>query len=166
MFSLIFLSDKSWLIIKNIIILRILSILGGRVLSWLIFPFYSFIFLPFYLKYLTIFVCLIGILIGYLIFRINNFFLKYFIKVYLLKYFLSSIWFIPFFSTLRVISNSLKIGIIYSQFLDFGWLEYFGGKNIFNLLKFFRIKLNKFSENYFFIYLIFFFSCIIFFILI
>lgn len=156
-FSLIILSDKSWLIIKNIIFLRIFSIFGGRILSWLIFPYYSFIFLPFYYKFLTLFVCFLGFFIGYFFFSHNNFFLKYSLKVYLLKRFLSRIWFLPFFSTLFVISDFLKIGEINLKVVDLGWIEYFGSQGIFLLLKGYSNKFINFIENFFFIIFLLFF---------
>lgn len=105
-----------------------ISIIGGSILIWLIFPYFNLIILVFYLKLLIIFICLIGSFIG--IFFINSFsinFLKInFLKLYFI-FFFSNIWFIIFIFCLGFNIFFLKIINNYKFYLDLGWLEYFGG---------------------------------------
>lgn len=68
------LNDESWIILRGIIGLLIIRIIGGRILNWLIFPFPYIICLPIYIKLLTLFVCIVGGLFGYLISLRNLFF--------------------------------------------------------------------------------------------
>jgi hypothetical protein len=125
-------------------------------LSWLIFPYCRYIYLPFYLKFLILFICFLGIIMGYFIFKIKNLnIFIYFFRFFFLKYFFSCIWFIPILSTFFISSKILLCGYKYRKILDFGWIEYYGGGGIFNILKNYRIKLNYLLTNYLFIYFIF-----------
>lgn len=78
-------NDKGLGILKVLIILTFFSIIGGRMLRWLMFPFPILVILPLYLKGLTIIVCLVGGLIGYILFRgkiIKFYKLNFFIKLF------------------------------------------------------------------------------------
>lgn len=136
------LSDERWLILKAIIVLRILSILGGRILSWLIFPFYNLIILPFYLKFLVLFVCLLGGLLGYFIYRVFN--IYYLVKRNLrlvFIYFVSLIWFIPRIFSYKLNYYFLNKGMLYLKRFDFGWNEIFRGGFINIFMKFSSLNL-------------------------
>lgn len=60
--------------IKRILILVFMSIVGGSLLRWLIFPTPVIISLPFYLKSLTLLVCIKGGFIGYILSNTSLFF--------------------------------------------------------------------------------------------
>lgn len=118
--------------------LIVLSIFGGSILIWLIFPFFNLILLSLNLKLLTLIICFLGLLFGIFVFNknkiniINFILLKY-------KFYLSLIWFIPIifcyflnFFFLNLINN-------YKFFLDLGWIEFLGG----------RFFLKNFNYNYF-----------------
>jgi len=145
-------------------LLRIFSIFGGRMLSWIIFPYNSLIILPLYLKILTLGVCIFGGILGYFLFRILKFYYKNLIFIFL-KIFYSSIWFLPFISTINLNSFFLFKGLSYIKIIDFGWREMIGGNSLFNYL----IILRKFYQNFykvqiknlFFIYIIIFLLIII-----
>lgn len=129
------LNDEGWVMLRGIFGLLFISIIGGSILSWLIFPTCQIICLPFELKILTLFVCLLGGFIGYLISNISlNFFNKS-LNYYNLSYFSGSIWFIPVISTIGVIYYPLLIGSKISKNFDQGWREYFGGQMLYNSLK-------------------------------
>ena len=147
-FTILILRDERWVILKIIVVLGFISIIGGRILSWLIFPYPYFIILPVYLKFLTIFVCLLGGGIGYFIFRIFNLFkINYFTWLYYIKGFISIIWFMPFLSTLELNYYFLFKGYLYSKNFDFGWRELFGGYYLYRGLKLLGIYYQKLQNN-------------------
>ena len=132
-----------------------LSIFGGSLLIWLIFPFNYLIVLPFYLKLLTLVICIIGGLLGYFINSLYNFYILFFNKyIILIKIFFSLIWFLPF---LRIYNNFffLNIGYYYLKIFEFGWGEFFGRLNLYkfliNLITYINlIFFLKFLNNFFF----------------
>nr|QNE85577.1 NADH dehydrogenase subunit 5 [Pegomya bicolor] len=145
-FSLNFLNDEGWIMLKSMMGLLILSIFGGSLLSWLIFPTPLVIILPYYLKLLTLLVCIIGGLIGYFISNISLFFYNKSLNYYNLSYFLGSMWFMPYISTYGLINFSLMTGKIVVKSFDQGWSEYFGGQQLyFNLMKY--SQLNQILQN-------------------
>lgn len=76
--------------------------------------------LPNYLKILTLFMCIIGGLIGYLV---SNVFLQFFNKrlnYYFLRNFFGSIWYIPIVSTVGIINTPLIIGFNVIKSFDQG----------------------------------------------
>lgn len=140
------LNDNGWVISKRITGLLIIAVLGGRILRWLIFPSPDIICLPNFLKLLTLFVCLVGGISGYLISNVSLYFNNKALKTYNITFFSGSIWFIPFLSSLGTIYYPLFIGIGVTKRFDQGWREYFGGQHLYNLLKYFSI-LNQFLQN-------------------
>lgn len=90
--------------------------------------------LPDYLKLLTLFVCVVGGLMGYLV---SNVFLFYFNKSlnrYLMSYFSGSMWSLPYISTYGIISYPLMLGGRVNKSFDQGWSEYMGGQNLYSEL--------------------------------
>ena len=128
------LNDESWIILKGILGLIIISIVGGRILSWLIFLTPYRICLPYHLKFLTLFVCIVGGLIGYLISNISLFFFNKSLNNYFMSIFFGSIWFIPYISTYGIVNYSLKLGIIVLKNFDQGWSEFLGRQNLYKQL--------------------------------
>lgn len=128
------LNDEGWVILKGIIGLLFIRIVGGRMLNWLIFPIPYIICLPFSLKILTIFVCISGGFIGYILSNINLYSLNKSLINYKISVFLGSMWFIPFISTYGIIFYPLNYGQLVSKRFDQGWSEYFGGQNLYNKL--------------------------------
>lgn len=147
-FRVLSLRDESWVILKSIFVLRLLSILGGRILSWLIFPFYSLIILPFYLKFLVIFVCIIGGLLGYFLYRFLNIYYLFLVNLNIIYInFVSLMWFIPILFSYKLNFYFLNKGIDYIKRFDFGWNEIFSGGGVYNLIKFYSLKLNILEFN-------------------
>nr|YP_009772347.1 NADH dehydrogenase subunit 5 [Sarcophaga tuberosa]QIT03252.1 NADH dehydrogenase subunit 5 [Sarcophaga tuberosa] len=144
--SLNMLNDEGWVMLKSMMGLLILSIFGGSMLSWLIFPSPMVIVLPFYLKLLTLFVCIVGGLMGYLISNASLFFLNKALNNYNSSYFLGSMWFMPYISTYGIMSYSLIVGKLVVKSFDQGWSEYFGGQQLYyNLVK--NSQLNQVLQN-------------------
>lgn len=145
-FSLNILNDEGWVMLKSIIGLLILRIFGGRILSWLIFPTPVVVVLPSYLKLLTLFVCIVGGVRGYIISNVSLFFYNKALNNYNSSYFLGSMWFIPYISTYGIINYSLIVGKMVVKSFDQGWSEYFGGQQLYyNLVK--NSQLNQILQN-------------------
>nr|YP_009228463.1 NADH dehydrogenase subunit 5 [Gonista bicolor]ALF99724.1 NADH dehydrogenase subunit 5 [Gonista bicolor] len=125
--------DKSYYISFGMISLLFIAVFGGSLLSWLIFPVPYMIVLPYYLKFLTISVVILGSYLGYLIsnFSFNN----NLISLNMLSFvsFIGSMWFMPFLSTSFISYLPLKTGYYLSKVFDYGWFELFGGQGLYSL---------------------------------
>nr|YP_007026310.1 NADH dehydrogenase subunit 5 [Lucilia porphyrina]AFV08578.1 NADH dehydrogenase subunit 5 [Lucilia porphyrina] len=144
--SLNMLNDEGWVMLKSMMGLLILSIFGGSMLSWLIFPTPVVVVLPSYLKLLTLFVCVVGGVSGYMISNISLFFYNKALNNYNFSYFLGSMWFMPYISTYGIINYSLIVGNMVVKSFDQGWSEYFGGQQLYlNLVK--NSQLNQMLQN-------------------
>nr|NP_075455.1 NADH dehydrogenase subunit 5 [Cochliomyia hominivorax]AAF78607.1 NADH dehydrogenase subunit 5 [Cochliomyia hominivorax]AIZ03386.1 NADH dehydrogenase subunit 5 [Cochliomyia hominivorax] len=144
--SLNMLNDEGWVMLKSMMGLLILSIFGGSMLSWLIFPTPMVVVLPYYLKLLTMFVCIVGGVMGYLISNVSLFFYNKALNNYNSSYFLGSMWFMPYISTYGIINYSLIVGNMVVKSFDQGWSEYFGGQQLYlNLIK--NSQLNQMLQN-------------------
>nr|QUL58870.1 NADH dehydrogenase subunit 5 [Musca vitripennis] len=144
--SLNMLNDEGWVMLKSMMGLLILSIMGGSMLSWLIFPTPEVIILPLNLKLLTLFVCIVGGLMGYLISNVSLFFMNKALMNYNCSYFLGSMWFMPYISTYGIINYPLILGKMSIKSFDQGWSEYFGGQQLYyNLVK--NSQLNQMLQN-------------------
>nr|QNE85473.1 NADH dehydrogenase subunit 5 [Haematobosca stimulans] len=140
--SLNLLNDEGWIMLKSMMGLLILSIFGGSMLSWLIFPTPVLIMLPKFLKLLTLFVCIVGGLVGYLISNVSNFFFNKALNNYNSSTFLGSMWFMPHISTYGIVNYPLLIGKLSIKSFDQGWSEYFGGQQLYLSL----VKNSQFNQ--------------------
>lgn len=132
--SLHLLSDEGWGIIKSILGLIFMAIIGGSLLSWLIFPVPYIICLPFFIKILVLITCIMGGLLGYTVSNVGLFFKNFSLFYYHTRGFLGSMWIMPYISTIGVIKPPLYFGFIVVKNIDQGWREYFGGQILFNYL--------------------------------
>nr|YP_010371615.1 NADH dehydrogenase subunit 5 [Sphegina sp.]UOW81243.1 NADH dehydrogenase subunit 5 [Sphegina sp.] len=128
------LNDESWIMLKGMLGLMMMSIFSGSILSWLIFLTPISICLPFYLKFMTLFVCLMGGLFGYMISKISLFFVNKSLNNYFMSMFFGSMWFMPFISTYGIINYSLKLGMNVLKNFDQGWSEFMGSQNLYKQL--------------------------------
>nr|WPV76895.1 NADH dehydrogenase subunit 5 [Phlebotomus chinensis] len=124
-------NDNSWIMLKSMVSLLIMAVIGGSLLMWLMFPSPEMICLPLKLKFLTLEVCILGGLLGYLISFVKLYFLNKALIYFKMSWFLGSMWFMPMLSTLGVIFYPLKLGYYLIKNLDQGWSEYFGGQNFY-----------------------------------
>nr|QOL00628.1 NADH dehydrogenase subunit 5 [Hieroglyphus annulicornis] len=125
--------DSGYYISFGMIGLLFVAVFGGSLLSWLIFPIPHMIALPYYLKFLTIFVVVLGSYLGYLI---SNFDFSYnLFSLSLLSFvsFAGSMWFMPFISTKFISYLPLKMGYYSCKSFDHGWGELFGGQGLYSL---------------------------------
>lgn len=139
------LSDTRKIIRKRIIGLLIFAVIGGSILNWLIFPFSFILRIPVFIKFFTLIICFIGGFRGFLISNINFFNRNKSINYYFFSFFSSSIWFIPFVSTIGLIFFPLNFGLKIFKSLDQGWMEYLGIQQFF-IYFIYISKLNLFFQ--------------------
>nr|URX54494.1 NADH dehydrogenase subunit 5 [Glyptotermes sp. 18 AB-2022a] len=111
--------------------LMLFAVFGGGLLSWCIFSTPSMICLPFYLSFLTIFVCLLGGWIGYSLSSASAGDSLISLNFYDASSFSGSMWFMPYFSTYGVSLPPLLLGYNSLKTSDLGWAEHFGGQGIY-----------------------------------
>nr|YP_009995526.1 NADH dehydrogenase subunit 5 [Ferdinandea cuprea]QNQ07367.1 NADH dehydrogenase subunit 5 [Ferdinandea cuprea] len=154
--SLNVLNDESWVMLRGMLVLVLMSIIGGSMLSWLIFLTPHTIILPFYLKFMTLFVCILGGLWGYLISKTSLFFFNKSLSMYLTSVFVGSMWFMPYISTYGIINYSLKYGMNVLKNFDQGWSEFMGSQNLYKQLVLFSQFYYTMQNNNLKIYLLIF----------
>nr|UEK75578.1 NADH dehydrogenase subunit 5 [Eupeodes latifasciatus]UXF58210.1 NADH dehydrogenase subunit 5 [Syrphus vitripennis] len=154
--SLNVLNDESWVMLKGMLGLMFMSIIGGSMLSWLIFPTPYMICLPYYLKFMTLFVCIMGGLLGYLISNISLFMMNKSLNNYYFSMFAGSMWFMPYLSTYGIINHSLKIGMNVVMNFDQGWSEFMGSQNLYKQLVISSQYMNFLQNNNLKVYLMIF----------
>nr|YP_973122.1 NADH dehydrogenase subunit 5 [Simosyrphus grandicornis]ABH03661.1 NADH dehydrogenase subunit 5 [Simosyrphus grandicornis] len=154
--SLNVLNDESWIMLKGMLGLMFMSIIGGSMLSWLIFMTPYTICLPYHLKYMTLFVCIVGGLVGYLISNISLFMMNKSLNNYYISVFVGSMWFMPYISTYGIINYSLKLGMNAVMNFDQGWSEFMGSQNLYKQLMVNSQFMNFLQNNNLKIYLMIF----------
>nr|YP_010701672.1 NADH dehydrogenase subunit 5 [Scaeva affinis]WCJ53233.1 NADH dehydrogenase subunit 5 [Scaeva affinis] len=154
--SLNVLNDESWVMLKGMLGLMFMSIIGGSMLSWLMFMTPYTICLPYYLKFMTLFVCIMGGLIGYLVSNMSLFMMNKSLNMYYMSMFAGSMWFMPYISTYGIINYSLKIGMNTVMNFDQGWSEFIGSQNLYKQLVSYSQFLNFLHNNNLKIYLMIF----------
>ena len=153
-FSLNILNDQGWNITFRIFVLINIAIIGGRLLNWLIFFNPVIICLPIIIKILTLFVCLLGGLIGYILRYVSLFFINKSLYFNKLSFFIGGIWFIPVISILGLIKFPLIYGLNCFKIFDLGWSEFFGGRKLYSQLKNYSLYIQEFQNNNLKIYLL------------
>nr|AWB99181.1 NADH dehydrogenase subunit 5 [Anopheles eiseni geometricus] len=148
------LNDSGWMMLFSIFFLMIMAVIGGSMLMWLMFLNPSMICLPFYMKMLTLFVCIIGGLLGYFLSNVKLFFINKSLYLYNFSNFVGSMWFMPIISTIGVINYPLKLGLYSYKSFDLGWSELFGSQMVYNQLKNYSLYLQEFQMNSLKIYLL------------
>nr|AND95981.1 NADH deshydrogenase subunit 5 [Onthophagus cf. tragus] len=135
-FSLNLISDNNnFVMLKGMSGLISLVIFGGSMLMWLMFPVPYFICLPMLMKMMVLLVVSIGMLLGYefsklkLNYSLNS--LKHLNK----SLFFSSMWNMPYLSTLGMNYYPLIMGDQIYKNIDQGWSEYLGAQNIYMNIK-------------------------------
>nr|UGN61752.1 NADH dehydrogenase subunit 5 [Cryptocercus maluogouensis] len=144
--SFCFLFEYNFNMLRGMLLLLIMSILGGSFLSWIIFPTPVMVCLPFYLKWLVLLVSFIGGWMGFEMSSLNFSGSLISLDFSKLIIFFGSMWFMPYISTYGMSFFPLFFGYYSLKVFDFGWSEYFGGQN----LNFLFMNLSGF--NYWFQY--------------
>nr|UZA61125.1 NADH dehydrogenase subunit 5 [Graptomyza sp.] len=155
------LNDEGWVMMKGMLGLMFMSIIGGSILSWLIFLTPNMICLPMMMKFMTLFVCIMGGLVGYLISKVSLFFNNKSFNNYFMSLFVGSMWFMPYISTYGIINYSLKLGMNIFKNFDQGWSEFIGSQNLYIQLVNFSKLNNMLMNNNLKVYLLIFILWII-----
>nr|YP_010159300.1 NADH dehydrogenase subunit 5 [Perlesta teaysia]QRG31746.1 NADH dehydrogenase subunit 5 [Perlesta teaysia] len=140
------LNDEGWVMLRGMLGLSFMAVLGGSMLSWVLFPTPSMICLPFSLKTLALSVSVVGGWVGY---ELAQYSLSY--KLQSLEYhkevsFMGSMWFLPFISTYGVSNWPLEIGARAFKSFDQGWSEYCGAQGLYTNFSFWS-QLNQGWQN-------------------
>nr|QNP09760.1 NADH dehydrogenase subunit 5 [Ochthebius sp. IBE<ESP> AN76] len=133
--SLNMIVDENKIMLKSMMGLIFLVIFGGSMLMWLMFPTPYMICLSLSMKFMTLSVIFLGMIMGY---EFSNFYLNYYLKslkFYKMSLFFSSMWNMPFLSTFGINLYPLYMGSMYYYKFDQGWLEFLGSQNIYKNLK-------------------------------
>nr|YP_009498533.1 NADH dehydrogenase subunit 5 [Caridina multidentata]AWK60846.1 NADH dehydrogenase subunit 5 [Caridina multidentata] len=121
-------SDEDKVMTLPMICLGIGAIMGGAGLSWLIFPSPWMICLPLGVKTLALVVSFAGGFMGYILNLTTVNYSLTSLSKYGIVSFAGSMWFMPFLSTRGVSTSFLKLGHMYQQAGDGGWLECYGAQ--------------------------------------
>nr|APX40467.1 NADH dehydrogenase subunit 5 [Cryptocephalus pominorum] len=140
------------LMIKAMSLIIFFVVFSGSMLSWIIFSTPYFIILPFFMKIMTLLVILLGSVLGLEVSKVS-FNYKLGGKLYqTISQFLGLMWNMPFVSTNLVSLLALKPGGVMISLFDQGWLEFYGSRSIFNLVKSVGSYLQKMSVNHLKVY--------------
>nr|YP_010572577.1 NADH dehydrogenase subunit 5 [Paraphlugiolopsis jiangi]UZH35942.1 NADH dehydrogenase subunit 5 [Paraphlugiolopsis jiangi] len=126
------LSDEGWIMLKGMLTLMMMAIMGGCMLSWMLFPSPSMICLPLWMKTLALTVSVLGGWFGYELSKFSVSYDLYSLKFYLMSWFVGSMWFMPFISTYGVNYLPLMLGNFVYKSFDQGWSEDWGGQMIYS----------------------------------
>nr|YP_009503504.1 NADH dehydrogenase subunit 5 [Isoperla bilineata]AXB38850.1 NADH dehydrogenase subunit 5 [Isoperla bilineata] len=127
------LTDEGWVMLRGMMGLSFMAVLGGSVLSWILFPTPSMICLPISLKTLALSVSVLG---GWLGYELAKFALSYelqTLRFHLTTSFSGSMWFLPIMTTYGVSGAPLRLGSYVSKSFDQGWSEYLGAQGLYKL---------------------------------
>nr|YP_009745456.1 NADH dehydrogenase subunit 5 [Epophthalmia elegans]QIH29902.1 NADH dehydrogenase subunit 5 [Epophthalmia elegans] len=150
-------SDEGWFMMKGMFMMMFMVIIGGSMLSWLMFSTPISVNLPFYYKILALAVSLIGGWFGYQIMQFSFSFDLYSLNYVFIFSFMGSMWFMPFISTRGVYVYPLYSGKNMLSSFDQGWCEYFGAQGLYTNFSNYSSLNQVYQNNYFKIYLMFFF---------
>nr|YP_010011932.1 NADH dehydrogenase subunit 5 [Euconocephalus nasutus]QOI12339.1 NADH dehydrogenase subunit 5 [Euconocephalus nasutus] len=126
--SLHSLNDEGWIMLRGMLSLMVMAIMGGCMLSWIIFPSPSMICLPLGLKLLVLVVSGLGGWLGYELAKLELSYDLQALKYYISFSFMGSMWFMPFISTYGVNYYPLLLGSRIHKSFDQGWSEDWGGQ--------------------------------------
>nr|QJA16388.1 NADH dehydrogenase subunit 5 [Ips acuminatus] len=162
-----FSDNNNNMMIKSMMGLVGLVVIMGSIYSWVFLNIPYFIFLPMFMKLLTLIFIIFGLIIGIELIQLEFFFKNLYLSVYNVSMFLVSMWNMPIISTIGVNKYVLFLGKAYFSVLDQGWLEYYGSGGLFKLLKICSMNLQVFfSSNhikmFFMLFMIFFSGWLIF----
>nr|ACV92138.1 NADH dehydrogenase subunit 5 [Caenis pycnacantha] len=127
-------NDEGFIMLKGMSGLLIMSVIGGSMLMWLIYPTPAMICLPFMMKFMTLSVSFIGGWAGFIIFQgslgMPSLSLKYHYWVEIL----GSMWFMPFLSTTGAVKLPLEVGGSAAKLGDLGWFEFVGPQSAYTVI--------------------------------
>nr|YP_010462912.1 NADH dehydrogenase subunit 5 [Epeorus gibbus]UUJ36765.1 NADH dehydrogenase subunit 5 [Epeorus gibbus] len=128
-------NDEGHIMLRGMSGLLFLSVVGGSVMSWILFPTPAMVCLPIGLKTLALTVSLSGGWLGYELAKFKVGEEAKSMRGYGFVVFVGSMWFMPFLSTRGVSGAPLGLGNRLVKSMDQGWSEVFGGQGVFSGLQ-------------------------------
>nr|AIW06217.1 NADH dehydrogenase subunit 5 [Siphlonurus sp. MT-2014] len=141
------LNDEGHVMLRGMTGLLILSVIGGSMMSWVLFPTPAMVCLPFFLKTLALSVSILGGWLGYEISKIGIGMDLKSLNCYGPVVFMGSMWFMPFLSTFGVSKIPLALGTQIVKSMDQGWSEKLGGQGIYKTLQSMSTTNQWFQDN-------------------
>nr|YP_009937366.1 NADH dehydrogenase subunit 5 [Trigonopterus tanimbarensis]QNT26837.1 NADH dehydrogenase subunit 5 [Trigonopterus tanimbarensis] len=135
-------------------IMSLLVIFSGSVLFWMMFLIPCFIILPAVMKVMTLFIILVGVLLGYAISCSSAIQFTNIMSFYQSSVFLSGMWNLSILSVTSLNSLFLFLGKFYIKNMDYGWTEFYGSKGLFSFIKWGANFIQLFSLNHLKVYLL------------
>nr|YP_010164579.1 NADH dehydrogenase subunit 5 [Epeorus dayongensis]QRM91368.1 NADH dehydrogenase subunit 5 [Epeorus dayongensis] len=128
-------NDEGHIMLRGMSGLLLMSVIGGSMMSWILFPTPAMICLPLGLKTLALTVSLSGGWLGYELakFKVGEEMKS--LQGYGSVVFMGSMWFMPFLSTYGVSGVPLFMGQKLVKSMDQGWSEVFGGQGLYSSLQ-------------------------------
>nr|YP_010350264.1 NADH dehydrogenase subunit 5 [Endoxyla cinereus]UOK09644.1 NADH dehydrogenase subunit 5 [Endoxyla cinereus] len=145
--------DEDYIMLISMFMLLFMSVVSGSFLSWMIFSYPYMIYLSLNMKFMVLYVMIMGGMMGYLISNMNINSINKFIMTYNLSGFLSLMWFMPNLSTYGLNFIFLNFGKNLLKNIDMGWSEKYSGQGIFYVLKNYSIFYYFYQMNNYKIYL-------------
>nr|AYQ19008.1 NADH dehydrogenase subunit 5 [Ptilodactylidae sp. 2 ACP-2013] len=146
-FSFSSLNDQGFKMIWGMLGLIFFVVLGGSMLSWLIFSTPVFICLPLVFKVMALLVSALGCWLGYMMAHFSTSFTNNSLFMLRQSVFYGTMWNLPILSTFLLNSFFLNLGFYYYKMYDQGWVEYFGSQNIYSNIKNSSLKFQFFFHK-------------------
>uniref|UniRef100_A0AAU7YRH3 NADH-ubiquinone oxidoreductase chain 5 n=1 Tax=Potamanthus sp. 02WZ10 TaxID=3126548 RepID=A0AAU7YRH3_9INSE len=140
------LNDEGYIMLRGMTGLLLMSVIGGSMLSWLLFPTPEMVCLSFILKTLALSVSLVGGWLGYEMAKMPIGMELSSLTFYKSVVFLGSMWFMPYLSTTGSVKGPLSLGGHLVTSVDQGWSEYLGGQGIYQGISGLA-KINQWMQN-------------------
>nr|UJG45222.1 NADH dehydrogenase subunit 5 [Odontocerum albicorne] len=144
-FSVMNLCDQDFIMMKSIICLTMMSIFGGSMLSNLIFDSFQLVYLSMNMKFMIIYMIVLGSFGGMLVSLLQWNFLNYF--SYFNSFMFSNMWFLESLSLGNMSNKILFMSFNLVKVLDLGWLEYLFSLNIFGKISYYMVIFQKFQKS-------------------
>nr|DAZ87580.1 TPA_asm: NADH dehydrogenase subunit 5 [Stiretrus anchorago] len=145
---------EDYMMLYSLIPLTVMSIISGSILSWLIFPFLTFLCFPLYLKVLPLFVLMLGSWLGYSLSMLTIYDNIFGMLYNYLVEFMDNMWFMPNFSTYMIYNKMLIYSKMSSVFMDSSWGEYIISNSLPNFMNYLSSLYSYYEINNIKIYLI------------
>nr|YP_009971728.1 NADH dehydrogenase subunit 5 [Platisus angusticollis]QNG56438.1 NADH dehydrogenase subunit 5 [Platisus angusticollis] len=152
--SLSLINESSFIMLKGMAGLILWVIMMGSILMWSMFSTPYFICLTFFMKMMTLLMIVAGLVLGFEVSKFNLLYSLKSLNYYQMSIYFSSMWNLPYLSTLGVNFYPINLGKNYSSF-DQEWSEYYGGLNLSYMLisisKMFQVLFMNHLKIYFMI---------------
>nr|ASY98295.1 NADH dehydrogenase subunit 5 [Decimiana sp. JZ-2017] len=131
MMTMLKLKEKEFMMIYGMMGLMIFAVIGGSMLSWVMFSTPWMVILPMFMKMMPMIVSLLGAWMGLTLYwsSMNNYFMMF--KYYKMIIYSGSMWFMPSIFTKGVSNLPLVWGGFAVKMMDSGWSEYFGAQGLY-----------------------------------